>query len=211
MVGNSVPYLRAPVGESGFAVVGAQGSGAEDVCLAIAARSGDREALASLCARYRPLIGAVASRYRALPAGVERADVEQEAAQALCELALTFDPARGIPLAAYLKAKLGWRVAHYLRQEQRRTGHLPLESIDVESIPESVANLPSPGIASHRVARALRRLSPRQRAVIAGIFWRERTAREMAIELQVSHQAVAALKRRAEAAIRRELDGREEE
>ncbi len=163
------------------------------------------ESLAELCERFRPLLGAVAARYRSLPAGVERSDVEQEAARALCELALEYEPARGIPLSAYLRAKLGWKVSHYLRQEKRRTGHLPLDTVDVEAIPDSTVEAPSPGIASPRVARAIRRLSPRQRAVIAGIFWRERTEKEIARELNVSHQAVTALRRRAESSLRRQL------
>ncbi len=165
----------------------------------------DHESLAVLCERYRPLIAAVATRQRSLPPGVDRSDVEQETAAALCELAREFEPDRGIPLGAYLKAKLGWRVWHYLRGERRRTGHLPLDAVDVEAIPDSVVETPTPGVASPRVARALRRLSPRQRAVIAGIFWRERTEREIARELNVSHQAVTALRRRAEASLRKSL------
>jgi RNA polymerase sigma factor (sigma-70 family) len=145
------------------------------------------------------------ARLRVLPVGVERGDVEQEAARALCELALEYDPDRGVPLAAYFKAKLGWRLRHYLRQERRRSGHLPLDEIDVEAIPQAVVEMPEPGIASPRVARAIRRLSPRQRAVIAGVFWRERTERELAGELGVSHQAISALKRRAEASLRKQL------
>ncbi len=168
-------------------------------------RSPDGESLETLCERYRPLIAATAARYRSLPPGVERSDVEQEAARALCELALEYQPDRGTPLAAYLKSKLGWRVSHYLRNEKRRTGHLPLEAVDVEAIPESVVEAPTPGISSPRIARALRRLSPRQRAVIAGIFWRERTEVELASELQVSYQAVASLRRRAEASLRKQL------
>ncbi len=163
------------------------------------------QSLESLCERYRPLIDAVVGRYRSLPAGVERSDIKQEAVRCLCELALEYEPGRGIPLGAYLKAKLGWRVTHYLRQEKRRSGHLPLDVVDLEAIPESIVEAPTPGIASPRIARAIRRLSPRQRAVIAGVFWRERTERELARELNVSHQAVAALRRRAEASLRKQL------
>lgn len=202
MVGHSTHCTSDPASETA-AGDGHRGRGERAV--GTAATSGDRDLLADLCDRYRPLIAAVTARYRTLPAGVERSDVEQEAARALCELAMEYEPARGIPLAAYLKAKLGWRVTHYLRQEQRRAGHLPLDAVDVEAIAGAVVEAPTPGIASPRIARALRSLSPRQRAVIAGIFWRERTEREMARELEVSHQAVAALKRRAEASLRKQL------
>jgi hypothetical protein len=43
--------------------------------------------------------------------------------------------------------------------------------------------------------------------VIAGLYWRDRTIRELAGELSVSPQAVTAVRRRAEEAIRREVLG----
>jgi RNA polymerase sigma factor (sigma-70 family) len=179
----------------------------EDVAqLAIRARAGDRAAMTRLLDRYRPLLISVARRSRrVLPVGVERGDVEQEASKCLCELVHAFDPTRGTPLGAYLKAKLGWRVAHYLRAEARRSGHRRLEDLDVEEIAGSVVEDPEPGVANPRVVRALRRLSPRQRAVIAGIFWRERTTRELAAELKVKPPAVTALRRRAERSLRDDL------
>ena len=204
MVGHRTNCTRDQATEAAIRRQG-EGPDGRSSPAAAAAIVGDDASLSSLCERYRPLVDAVAARYRSLPAGVERSDVQQEAVRCLCELALQYEPDRGIPLAAYLKAKLGWRVAHYLRQEKKRAGHLPLDAVDVEAIPESVVDAPSPGIANPRIARALKRLSPRQRAVIAGIFWRERTERELARELHVSHQAVAALRRRAEASLRKHL------
>jgi RNA polymerase sigma factor (sigma-70 family) len=198
-VGRSTHRTCVPVNEK---LVGHRVAGAG---VDSPAEPAEPRSLAALCERYRPLIGAIVARYRSLPVGVERSDVEQEAARALCELALEYEPARGIPLSAYLRAKLGWRVSHYLRQEKRRTGHLPLDSVDLEAVRESVVESPSPGIASPRIARAIGRLSPRQRAVIAGVFWRERTEKEIARELNVSHQTVTALRRRAEASLRKQL------
>jgi RNA polymerase sigma factor (sigma-70 family) len=179
--------------------------GDRDARLASLARSGDGSALEALLASYRPLLASVAAEPSYLPPGIERADVEQEAACAFCQLVLAYDRTRNVPLAAYLKAKLRWRVAHFLRGERRRTGHLNLDEVDLDSIEAAIVEMPSPSIVSPRVARAIRRLSPRQRAVIAGLFWRERKASELAVELGVSHQAVASLRRRAEASIRREL------
>jgi len=184
----------------------ASGPGADVADLAAAARRGDREALQALYGRYRPLLAGVVARVRPpLPAGVEPGDLEQEAAQQFCELVRAFDPDRGVNLTTYLQKALKWRVASFLRAEARRAGHLPLESADLSRLADEMAVSPSPERASPRLARALRQLSPRQRAVIAGLYWRERTAGEMARELGVTPQAVTALRRRAEAAIREEL------
>ena len=60
----------------------------------------------------------------------------------------------------------------------------------------------SPVGAGRNIARAIERLSPRQRAVIAGIYYREVKVRALAAELQVTPQAVTALHRRALAALR---------
>ena len=183
----------------------------ELVHLALRAQSGDAAATAALLERYRPLLASVTRRWwRGLPTGVERADVEQEASKCLCELILAYDPARGSPLGAFLKASLGWRVSHFLRAEARRARHGRLDDLDVEEIADSVVVDPTPGIANPRVARALRRLSPRQRGVIAGIFWRDRTTKELAAELSVTPQAVTALRRRAEQVIREELLNQEQ-
>ena len=138
---------------------------------------------------------------------MEPGDLEQEAAQQLCELVRAFDPDRGVNLTTYLQKAVKWRVASFLRAEARRAGHLPLESADLSRLADEVAAFRSPERTSPRLARALRQLSPRQRAVIAGLYWRERTAEEMARELGVTQQAVTALRRRAEAAIRKELSG----
>jgi RNA polymerase sigma factor (sigma-70 family) len=178
-----------------------------DSRLAVLAKTGDRAALGVLYERYQPLLGSVARARRGLPIGVEREDVEQESAALLCELVLSFQPERGVPLRGYLKAKLGRRVSHFIRAEARRTRHQPLDEATVERLADSTVEMPTPGIANPRVARALRRLSPRQRGVIAGLYWRERTVKELAGELKVSRQAVTAVQLRAESAIRREVLG----
>ena len=186
----------------------AGGPGVDVADLATAARRGDCDALQVLYGLYRPLLAGVVARVRPpLPTGVEPGDLEQEAAQQLCELVRAFDPDRGVNLTTYLQKAVKWRVASFLRAEARRAGHLPLESADLSRLADEVAAFRSPERTSPRLARALRQLSPRQRAVIAGLYWRERTAEEMARELGVTQQAVTALRRRAEAAIRKELSG----
>lgn len=215
MVGNrafAVAQLEPPRGAGAEALLETTPGDTRDEAadLVAQAQSGDQAALARIWESYRPLALSIAHRRRFLPTGVEEADVEQEAARALCELVLSYDARREVPLAAYLKRKLAWRVHHYLRDEARRCGHLALDSIDVDTVAGSVVEMPTPGIPDARVLRALRKLSPRQRAVIAGLFWRDRKTKELADELRISKQAVTALRRRAEGAIRRDLGGHDE-
>ncbi len=182
---------------------------AEEVAtLAVAASRGDGPALRALCDRYWPLAaGVIAKMVSRRPAGVDVADVEQEAAEQLCEMIRQFDPSRRVNLTTYLQKGLKWRVANYLRAEARRAAHLPLAAAPLHQLADEAADSPSLGLDNPRLGRALRRLSPRQRAVIAGFYWRERTTEELSAELGVTPQAVTGLRRRAEGALRRELAG----
>lgn len=178
-----------------------------DLAVLIAAsREGDREALQVLYGRYRPLLaGVVAGLRRRLPVGVDADDLSQEAAEQFVDLVRSYDPSRGTNLTTYLQRKLKWRVANFLRAEARRAGHLPLDAAPLDRLADEAAASPSDPPSNPRLARALRQLSPRQRAVIAGLYWQDRSTREVAATLGISSQAVTALRRRAEGLIRREL------
>jgi RNA polymerase sigma factor (sigma-70 family) len=181
-------------------------AGSEEVAaLARAAADGDRAALAALYDGYRPLLaGVIGQLRRRLPPGVERMDLQQEAARVFCESVRSYDPSRRVNLTTYLVKSVRWRVANYLRAEARRAGQVPLEAAHLDELAEDVASSPTDTL-SPRVSRALSRLSPRQRAVVAGLYWRERTTVELARELGITAPAVTALRRRAERAIREEL------
>ena len=171
-----------------------------------AARQGDSIALQRLYGCYRPLLRGIVAELRSrLPAGLDPDDLAQETARHFCELVRAFDPAQGTNLTTYLQRKLRWRVVNFLRAEKRRAGHLRLEAAQLDRLAEEMGHARHDDLASPRLARALRRLSPRQRTVIAGIYWQERRAGELARQLGITPQAVTALRRRAEAALRREF------
>jgi DNA-directed RNA polymerase specialized sigma24 family protein len=56
------------------------------------------------------------------------------------------------------------------------------------------------------VARALERLSPRQRSVISGLYFKDESVGSVAGELSISAQAVTALHRRALVALREAIE-----
>lgn len=185
--------------------------------LLAAAKCGDHDALTALLGRYRALwcgaARAFARDHRPGPSQqpglgiIEVADLEQEAAIEFCRLVGRYDPTRGTNFTTYIQRTLHWRLTNYLRQEsRRRAGHrAPVELL--EDIADTAAELPDHGIRSPKLARALQKLSPRQRMVVAGLFWRERTPSELGRELGVSQQAVSRARDRAFARIRGELAG----
>ena len=178
--------------------------------LAVAAVAGDRAATEALFGLYQPLLKATTAEVvrRGLPSGVGPDDVAQEAGRQFCELLRAYDLTGGVNLTTYLQRKLKWRVLNFLRAERRRASHAPLGASITERLADELARAPDEGLEDPRLGRALRRLSPRQRSVVAGLYWRDRTARELARDLGVTPQAVTALGRRAIESLRRDLAGR---
>ena len=177
--------------------------------LAAATRAGDSSAQTALLTTLRPIVAAAIARAvsRPLPVTIDRADVEQEAALQTCNLIRAFDPARGVSLPVFVRSALSWRLANYLRAEARRVATVPLAAVHLEEIADTAADLGAGGLANPRLQRAIGRLSPRQRAIIAGRYFRERTTRQLAEELGLTEQAITSTRRRAEAALRRDIGG----
>ncbi len=172
------------------------------------ARGGDGAAGADLLRRYQPLLlGLVRTCAPALPDRlVSPEDLHQEGCRQLLELLRTCRVTSPAGLSAYLRQMLGWRLANYVRAERRRRlrsatlrpAHLDLLRDELR------ANLGA-GIENPRLRAACRQLSPKQRQVLHGIYWQDKPAREVALSLGLSEQAVTGVRRRAEARLRQEL------
>ncbi len=94
--------------------------------------------------------------------------------------------------------RLHLRVRNYLRAERRRAARcvvLPQSILDLALSRRAASVRPSPNGRS--VDRALERLSARQRSVIAGLYFGEKSIAALATDLGISPQAVTALHRRA--------------
>lgn len=174
------------------------------------AQGGDGSAIATLFEACRPLIeAAVRSRLpiRNLPS-VDEDDLRQETAKDFIELVQEYHPRKG-PLGIYLRRKLKWRLANYLRAERRRSGRgrIPLRPIGAASPtkrhPASARVVRLRGV---RLKSALRTLTPRQRAVLHKHHWEGKKVGEVAREMGVAPQAVTAMRRRAEAWLRQRLE-----
>ena len=149
--------------------------------------------------------------YRAvgITAGLVRADNDlrkellQEAWVAALELTPDFDASMGISFIDYLRSRLRWRLRTYLRDEWRRNRSsklMPLENARTGSRRFDPAAMRAPDLRS-----AIRRLSPRQRSVIAARYVEGRRTTEIAASLGISRQAVTKLLRRAHQALREDL------
>lgn len=169
------------------------------------ARNGDSEALSALWDVCAPIVKPVVHRYEAAARPtVEAADVAQEAARVFLETVRSDVCPSGAHFVQQLARILPHRLFSYLRAERRRLGRQVL--LEQPAVERALQRGKSRGSASgppgRQVARAIERLSPRQRAVIAGLYFHDDDVRTLARQLGVSHQAVSNLHRRALTALR---------
>jgi RNA polymerase sigma factor (sigma-70 family) len=175
------------------------------------ASAGDPTALAGLWAACAPLVSATVRaalrRQRAIPSTLETQDVAQEAALLFLTQVREAAAKDGARFREDYARALYWRVHAYLRAERRRLGRQVVVNTDgLEEALRRRASGASGGPAGRPLDRALARLSPRQRAVIAGLYARDASAQSLARELGITPQAVTALHRRALATLRAGLE-----
>jgi len=140
---------------------------------------------------------------------VEYSDVLQEAAVFLAEYLRANQGAvtPAILDREALRRQLVRRIREYVRAERRRMGRqITANDETLERALARRAGASPGGAAGRTVARAIERLSPQQRAVVAALYFRDEKVAELAAHLNVTPQAVTALHRRAIAALRRALE-----
>lgn len=171
--------------------------------LVSAARTGDPDALATLWDMCAPILRFALRRQRSHLSTVPPSDLAQEAAVLFLELLRRPADRPDEPFGRRFARTLYWRLHDYLRAERRRLGRqVAATEPDLERALRQRAAGSASGPSGRLVARAIERLSPRQRAVIAGIYFEDRKETALAAELGVSPQAISALHRRALATLR---------
>lgn len=173
--------------------------------LLLRARTGDAQALAELWDACTPVVEASLRRNQAGRAVAD--DLAQEAALHFLQHVRS-STGDGAAFAESLGRLLRWRVHNFLRRERRRGARE--HAVDLASLESTLAKRAAgasdagpPGIA---VRNALGRLTPRQRAVIAGLYFQDRTVAALAHENGVTPQAITALHRRALEVLRKVLE-----
>lgn len=178
------------------------------------ARAGDSDAVSALWDTCAPLITQALRRNRATGCPtVDSADVAQEAARFFLETLHDEECISGAILVQRLARQLPHRLHTFLRAERRRLGRQVAadETVLERALFRGRPSGQPAGPPGRQITRALERLSPRQRAIIAGLYSRDLDVRSLAKELGVSPQAVTALHRRALVALREALTPAEEE
>jgi RNA polymerase sigma factor (sigma-70 family) len=178
--------------------------------LFLAARSGDGPSRASLWDSCAPIFDEAVRRNRFTPATLDPADVAQEAAVIFLRLLTTAEPspATGAEFIHRFAGALRWRLRAYVSAERRRLGRTASadESRLERALQAKASGASRSGPPGRQIARALERLLPRQRAVVAALYFDDKPVAALARELGVTPQAVTALHRRALARLRKVLE-----
>jgi RNA polymerase sigma factor (sigma-70 family) len=181
-------------------------AGVSDAGLVLAARAGDRSALAQLIARHRPLVLTMCRRVLGSSQPAEDA-VQEACLQAMLDLDGLRDPQRFGPWLVGIALNV---CRHLLRQPSPDS----LSALELnggwsasgmaarEPGPEDLAE--SADIAT-RVRGAVLRLPPGQRSAVIGFYLSGLTYRETAAELGIGVTAVRTRLHKARAALRDDL------
>lgn len=175
--------------------------------LLTAARQGDSAALCSLWDVCAPLVTLAVRQNPPPPETLDRSDVAQKAAELFLQAVHGDDGVNASRLTDFLRRRLAHQVYSYLRSERRRLGRqIIAEQDDVERA--LIRRHREPGTGGppgRKLARALERLTPRQRAVIDRLYFKEHDPQAIASELSVTAKSVIAIRRRALATLRTAL------
>jgi RNA polymerase sigma factor (sigma-70 family) len=144
-------------------------------------------------------------------------EIRAVAASAAWEAECQFDPARGVPLGAFVRSRVLGRALTRYRQEWA-TGRRWVRQESVSpahgAINGALALSPSGGAtgaeAWDEVREALELLSERNQRLLRQLFWEERTEAEIGRELGISQRAVSKRKHRGLRLLRHCLADHEE-
>jgi RNA polymerase sigma factor (sigma-70 family) len=167
------------------------------------------EALIQLWPTCEPiLVDAVRSLY---PLGrvIEYADVVQQAALVVAEYVRAHHESLEVADVdpTVLRHQVLRRIREYVRAERRRIGRQVLADDGAleRTLARRATGVSAGGASGRGLARAIEKLSPRQRAVVTALYFRDERVSELAVELKVTPQAITALHRRALVALRRAM------
>lgn len=161
--------------------------------------AGDRPAVERLLRQYRPLV--LRAAHQSHLASV-REDAESEATLSLLTAIRTYDPALGVPFAAYAKQKVFGDIRTYFRKERLKwqSEFVPYTAEDGSSVWDELAD-PARRLEEVELAdaveRALSALPKREREVLECLLSDRTSQFDLAKEYGVVFQTITKWKQKA--------------
>lgn len=169
---------------------------------------GDAAASEELLRRFRPLLASQVTRTAAILPAAEGGDVWGHAHWSFVSLVREFEAERGVDFAYYVRKKLVWRMANFVRDEMRRLGREVTfpgvrggsagDETDFEDVvsDEAAEAAFDHALASLACREALAVLPEREREVMAAVA-RGEAVSDIAARLRVSSARICQIKQSA--------------
>lgn len=166
---------------------------------------GDRESRRRLLEAYQPLVLKIALRLATDEALC--AELIQEGTLGLIEAVEGFEPHREVRFSTYAHHRIRGRMLDFLRRNYRSAslalelGHWEEEMDDLLNLVRDESADVETEVSRRAVrdllSRAMERLSARERQIIEGVYLREQTPQEVAVELGISASYLYKTQKRA--------------
>ncbi len=178
------------------------------------AAAGDKAAMAQICKLYLPLMLRAAHQPHL---STVREDAECEAMLSLTEAVHAYNPAMGVPFAAYAKRKVYGDIRTFFRRERAKwqTEFVPFDDAEGDSIWDTLAD-PGADIElvelRDAVERSLAELPERERELLKCLLTEDVSQTELAKRYGVVFQTITKWKQKAAARLphlRKMLKGEE--
>lgn len=165
------------------------------------------------------IVRSLAGKLRArLPhaCGIEMADLIQAGNVGLLQATLSYEPARGAPLAGYAKYRIRGEMLDMVRRNMGRDRTISVKPTDMDSSPDWEAQIPAHPDSSPQtgvfdrqrlsiMAEEIERLPERYRAVVRLRYSCEMTLRQIGNALSVNESRACQIHQRALRRLRRAL------
>ncbi len=166
-------------------------------------RAGETDAVNSIACLAWPMLGG--ARMLHAP-GFDRAELRTEMTSEIVLAAHEYKAERDGAFTDYALTRARRHINALLKAEQRRRSRVaPLTEADQNRMSTEMTTRFATEVESPQLASALGRLSPRLRAVIVGVYWKNYTVNEIASAEGCAPAAVRQARRRAEANLRQLL------
>lgn len=167
-----------------------------------AAKAGDQEAKLKLLNKLKPLVYSAIKRYGR---GQDPDDLKQEARLALLEGIIDYDEGRGIPFLSYVKTLVYFRIHNLTRYQGRETSlNASIDSEEAKEFIDLLADEDADTVYQlikkerlNALRDALDSLNPRLRYVIDQHYYKGRTLKAIASDLDLSYKTILRDKNRA--------------
>lgn len=179
------------------------------------AQRGDQAAFGEVCRRFAGLVKKTACQQHLCSVTEE---AEAEGWLALAEAVMTYDPAKGVPAAGYLKSRVQFALWNLFKRERRRwqaEGRLDGAADEDNPAGGLLARLAAADQVEEPLERkevreelrlAVLSLPPRQRQAIVYTVIEEQHLQQAAVKMDISLQAVHRLRQRGLLSLRTQHD-----